>query len=54
LYELSSYDMVTITKFDKDEEESVQNSSCADYVTMTIKDQFISRGEMVCSKFFFL
>jgi len=46
LYELSSYDELTITKFDKSEEERVQASVQADYVTMTIKDQFISRGEM--------
>ena len=35
LYELSSYDMVTITKFDKKEEAKVQSSCEADYVTVS-------------------
>ena len=35
LYELSSYDMVTITKFNKEEEANVQSSCQADYVTVS-------------------
>ncbi len=46
LHELSSYDMVTITKIDKGQEEEVKAMYQADFVTLTVKDQFISRGEM--------
>jgi hypothetical protein len=35
LYELSTYDMVTITKFSKDEEARVQASCQADFVTVS-------------------
>jgi len=46
LYNISPYDTVTVTKIDKSEEEAVLESVQADHVTLTIKDQFISRGEM--------
>lgn len=46
LYELSSFDKVTITKIDQSERQHVLDSISADFVTVTIKDQFISRGEM--------
>jgi hypothetical protein len=46
LYGLSSYDPVTIRKIDPSEEKSCLESCRADYVLVTIKDQFISRGEM--------
>ena len=42
LYRLSSYDLVTITKFDENEAENIQASVEADYVTLSIKDQFVS------------
>jgi hypothetical protein len=35
LYELSTYDMVTITKFSKEEEAKVQASCQADFVTVS-------------------
>ncbi|GKZ00753.1 hypothetical protein MPSEU_001027100 [Mayamaea pseudoterrestris] len=43
LYGLSSYDMVTVHKVD---DESVWQNVSADFVLVTIKDQFISRGDM--------
>ena len=46
LYELSSYDMVTIHKIEKDERDAVLQAVSADFVVVTIKDQFISRGDM--------
>jgi len=42
LYELSSYDMVTITKFDKKEEANVQSSCQADYVTVSFMNNLCS------------
>ncbi|EEC45548.1 predicted protein [Phaeodactylum tricornutum CCAP 1055/1] len=46
LYELSSYDMVTIHKVENEEEEAALAAVSADFVLVTIKDQFISRGDM--------
>ena len=46
LYQLSSYDMVSIHKVAKEEEEAALEAVSADFVTVTIKDQFISRGDM--------
>ncbi len=46
LYSLSSYDMVTVHKIDPHDEEEVLKAVSADFVVMTIKDQFISRGDM--------
>jgi hypothetical protein len=46
LYSLSSYDMVTVHKIDHHDEEEVLKAVSADFVVMTIKDQFISRGDM--------
>ena len=47
LYNLSSYDMCTVHKIDrKDEAEALHNVS-ADFLLVTIKEQFISRGEML-------
>jgi hypothetical protein len=37
LYNLSSYDTVTVTKIDKSEEALVLESVQADHVTLTIK-----------------
>jgi hypothetical protein len=46
LYSLSSYDMVTIHKIDPQGEAEVLKAVSADFVLVTIKDQFISRGDM--------
>jgi len=46
LYELKNYDMVTIHKLVKNEEAAVLRAVSADFVLVTIKDQFISRGDM--------
>lgn len=46
LYNLSSYDMVTINRINKSEESSVVKAVSAEFVTVTIKDQYISRGDM--------
>lgn len=46
LYHLSSYDMVSIHRVNRDEEESALQAVSADFVLVTIKDQFISRGDM--------
>eukprot|EP00551_Chaetoceros_affinis_P006665 CAMPEP_0203671262 /NCGR_PEP_ID=MMETSP0090-20130426/7095_1 /ASSEMBLY_ACC=CAM_ASM_001088 /TAXON_ID=426623 /ORGANISM="Chaetoceros affinis, Strain CCMP159" /LENGTH=1430 /DNA_ID=CAMNT_0050536291 /DNA_START=64 /DNA_END=4353 /DNA_ORIENTATION=+ len=54
LYNLSSYVQVTVTKIHKSEEASVLESVKADHVTLTIKDQFISRGEMYQFQNYFL
>lgn len=47
LYDLSSYDMVTIGKIEKQDEHLVLEAVSADFVTLTIKDQFVSRGDML-------
>jgi hypothetical protein len=46
LYQLSSYDLVSIHKISKGEEASAMEAISADFVTVTIRDQFISRGDM--------
>jgi hypothetical protein len=46
LYSLSSFDMVTIHKINKADEDKVLQQVSADFVLVTIKDQFISRGDM--------
>jgi Vacuolar membrane-associated protein Iml1 len=46
LYHLTSYDMVSIHKVSKDEEEAALEAVSADFLLVTIKDQFISRGDM--------
>jgi hypothetical protein len=46
LYSLSSYDMVTVHKIDPGEKGEVLKMVSADFVVVTIKDQFISRGDM--------
>ena len=38
--------MVTVSRVDKAEEKSFLENVSADFVEVTIKDQFISRGEM--------
>ena len=46
LYSLSSYDTVTVHKIEQEDEEEVLKAVSADYVVVSIKDQFISRGDM--------
>jgi len=46
LYGLSSYDMVTINRIDKEDEAAVLAAVSADFVLVSIKDQFVSRGDM--------
>ena len=46
LYSLSSYDMVTVHRIDPHDHHEVLKAVSADFVVMTIKDQFISRGDM--------
>jgi hypothetical protein len=46
LYHLSAYDTVTVTKIDKHHHEEVLKHVSTDFMMVTIKDQFISRGEM--------
>jgi hypothetical protein len=46
LYELAAFDVITITKIDDADKAAVIQSCSADYVTMTVKEQFINRGEM--------
>ena len=44
LYELSPYDMVTLTKIKKEYEQTAIEYVTAEFVTVAIKDQFLSRG----------
>lgn len=46
LYKLSPYDIITIHAIEKHEEERALEAASADFVLLTIKDQFISRGDM--------
>jgi hypothetical protein len=47
LYSLSSYDIVTVHRIEVQDENEVLKAVSADFVVVTIKDQFISRGDMV-------
>jgi hypothetical protein len=46
LYNLSSDDMVTIHKIEPRDVEEVLQAVAADFLSVTIKDQFILRGDM--------
>ena len=46
LYNISSYDMVTVNRIEKVDEAMVMEAVSADFVTVTIQDQFIGRGDM--------
>ena len=47
LYNLSAFDTVSVTKIYKENEEYIlDNGASADFVTVSIKDQHISRGDM--------
>jgi len=47
LYNLSNYDFVTVHKIEPQDEEEVMKAVSADFVVVTIKDQYISRGDML-------
>ena len=47
LYNLSTYDLVTVHKIEPQDEEEVLKAVSADFVVVTIKDQFVSRGDML-------
>jgi hypothetical protein len=47
LYNLSTYDLVTVHRIESQDEEEVLKTVSADFVVVTIKDQFISRGDML-------
>ena len=46
LYHMSQYDRVTVTKVAAEDEKEVLEEVSADFILVTFKDQFISRGEM--------
>lgn len=46
IYGLSSFDMITVSRIEKEQEKEVLAEVSADFVLVTIKDQFVSRGEM--------
>lgn len=46
LHTITTYDTVTVTKVTRIKEPLVRQAISADYLTITFKDQFVSRGEM--------
>jgi Vacuolar membrane-associated protein Iml1 len=46
LYQLSAYDTVTIHTISPDDQAAVAQAVAIDFLLVTIKDQFISRGDM--------
>ena len=46
LYNITSYDTVTVTQTTRSNVPVVQQSISADFLTLTFKDQFVSRGDM--------
>ena len=46
LHNITTYDTVTVTKITRSKEPLVRQAISADYLTITFKDQFVSRGEM--------
>jgi hypothetical protein len=46
LYNITAYDTITITQITRNRAPFVQQAIAADYLTITFKDQFVSRGEM--------
>lgn len=46
LYNLSSYDMVTVNRISREDTPLAKEEVSADFVTVTIKEQYISRGDM--------
>jgi hypothetical protein len=54
LYNISAYDTITITQVTRNRAPFVHQAIAADYLTITFKDQFISRGEMYSFQKWFL
>ena len=46
LYNITAYDTVTVTQIPRSQAPFAQQSISADFLTMTFKDQFVSRGDM--------
>lgn len=46
LYQITSFDTVTVTQIPRRNIPFVQQQISADFVTITFKDQFVSRGDM--------
>mmetsp|Transcript_8359 Transcript_8359/g.17809 ORF Transcript_8359/g.17809 Transcript_8359/m.17809 type:complete len:2336 (+) Transcript_8359:221-7228(+) len=46
LYKITAYDTVTVTQIARRKQPYVRRSIAADFVTVTMKDQFVSRGDM--------
>ena len=54
LYNISAYDTITITQVTRNRAPFVHQAIAADYLTITFKDQFVSRGEMYSFQKWFL
>ena len=46
LYNITAYDTVTVTQITRSKEPFIRQSISADFLTITFKDQFVSRGDM--------
>jgi len=46
LYDITDFDTVTVTQITRSKVPFVQQSISADFLTITFKDQFVSRGDM--------
>ena len=46
LYQITGFDTVTVTQVPRRDTPFVQQQISADFVTITFKDQFVSRGDM--------
>ena len=46
LYNITAYDTVTVAQITRSREAFVQQSIAAEFLTVTFKDQFVSRGDM--------
>lgn len=46
LYQITGFDTVTVTQIPRRDAPFVQQQISADFVTITFKDQFVSRGDM--------
>ena len=46
LFGITAYDTVTVTQIARSKSRTVQQSIAADFLTVTFKDQFVSRGDM--------
>jgi len=54
LYNITAYDTITITQVTRNRAPFVHQAIAADYLTITFKDQFVSRGEMYSFQKWFL